>query len=554
MSTALLSPVAIELRDYQQLQVKRVLAARKRGKKAALVISATGTGKTITLVEITRLLRVKTVVLAHREQLLEQTRQKMLLVNPQADIGIVGFGYEEWGHDILLCGVQSLRFPERLAQLEQEHVLLFICDEVHHDSGDNSYALVRAACPDAFLVGFTATADRMDEKPIEAVYGQPVFERHITRFIRDGWLCDLKCHMVRSERTSLDGVRLNRDGTDYHGGELERAINRRDRNTVIVRETMAVGDPFDPTLAFCSSVQHARDLCATFLDAGVIAACVFGDTPKDEREVTEQDFSTGQVTVLCNVDVYGEGSDMDVRRIVMAAPTRSRARYAQIIGRGTRLAPGKTVCWIIDVTDNSSLHTLDPIRLADVLDLPELQPEQSAKEADTLHRERTGKNPEDDDGSTAVKDGDTSGRIVTKKVSLGPIAWRRLRSGGYEAQADLHRIVIWPKKAGTFDVGVFLKDTVLEKPKGHILLKSVPLGWAQMYAEQQTRKLQAGDRHLVDPNASWRSNPASEKQVALLKKFHLPTPRACTSGQASELLDAFFAKKKASSYRKKKHA
>jgi len=544
-------PITIELRDYQQLQVQRVLSARKKGKKAALVVSSTGTGKTISMVEIVKRLAIKTVILAHREQLLEQTRTKMLLVNPDADIGLVGFGYEEWGHDILLCGIQTMRFPDRLVQLEQEGIQLFITDECHHDSNDNSYALVRAACPEAFFVGFTATADRMDEKPIEAFYGQPVFERHITRFIRESWLCDLKCHMVRSERTSLDGVRMNRDGTDYNAGELERAINRRDRNTVIVRETMAIGQPEDPTLAFCSSVQHAKDLCASFVDAGIPSACVFGETPKEEREQHELNFASGRITVLCNVDVYGEGADMDVRRIVIAAPTKSRAKFAQMVGRGTRLAPGKTVCWIIDVTDNSNTHTLDPVRLSDILDLPELEPGQSAVEADKLHRERTGKNPEDDD-STAIKDGDTSGKIVTKKVSLGPIDWAKLKNGGYEAHADLHRVVIWPKKAGTYDVGVFLKSNQIEKARGHILLKGVSLGWAQMYAEQQTRKLQAGERHLVDPNASWRFRPASDKQLQKLRQFRLPIPPGCTAGQASELMDAWFAKKKASPYRKNK--
>ena len=541
--TMVAEPLTIKLRDYQEDQLDAIMAAFKDERKTALVVAPTGTGKTLAMIELARRMGVKTLILAHRERLLNQTKAKMLIMSPTADIGIVGFDHAEWGHQITLGGVQTLRFPERLERLARECIELLIIDEVHHDSNDNSYRKIREAVWQARVVGFTATDERLDGKSLTPVYGTPVWKRHIMPMIRKKWLCNLRCVMIRTS-TSLDKVR--KIGNDYSPGSLSKAINRADRNEIIVKQSMEVGNPDDPMLCFCADIKHAEALCKAYVNAGYKATCVSSHTPDEEREEREKGFETGKYTIMCNVDVYGEGADMDMRKIVLAAPTRSRAKFIQQIGRGTRLAPGKLECIIFDVTDNCLIHSLEPLSLEDALDMP-ITDGQTALDADKEYQKKNNSTPEEDKDkpSTSIEDGNTDGEIVTHDVQFTPVPWKRLSNGAYEAKIKHHRVALWPAGGGQYHVGVILKDHALGKPQGHIIKRSMPLGWAQAMAEQTARLLQNGKANLVDPSAPWRSHPITEAQRDRMMKAKIRIPAGCTKGQASDLMNERFSKRRA---------
>src|SRR6185436_2453257 len=109
----------------------------------------------------------------------------------------------------------------------------------------------------------------------------------------------------------------------------------------------------------CVDVQHAKDVCTEFTDAGIRAAAVWGEMPREERRQTLKKFSTGEISVLTNCNLLTEGFDEPtINCIIMARPTKSKLLYAQMVGRGTRLHPDKKDLMVVDVTDNSRDHRL----------------------------------------------------------------------------------------------------------------------------------------------------------------------------------------------------
>jgi superfamily II DNA or RNA helicase len=518
---------AVQLRPYQEDALTAIEDARHAGKHTALVVQPTGTGKTVTFAALIQRLDVPTLILAHREELLTQAREKLLTLWPGADIGIIGAGLDERNHRITIASVQSATRPKRLDCLVALGVRLVVVDEAHHILARSYRAILshlsagEAGGP--FLLGVTATPDRGDRQDITILLGKPVYQVTLPEMICAGYLCDLKGLQVRTA-ISLDGVGT-RSG-DFNEEQLAAAVNRADRNQVIVAAygKHAAGRP---AIAFAAGVEHAHDLADAFRSAGITAAALDGETPREERRQMLADYAAGRLQVVCNCGVLTEGFDAPATAaVILARPTQSRSLYVQMVGRGARPAPGKQDCLVIDVADATIRHSL-------VQSLPQLV----GRAGYTISARVDGTDDGDGAQSFSVRDAleaPTTGRIVERATDLlQSFPWRRIGGGDYALRVGRATFYLTLNDQG-YRAHIRWNDGATQP----LTVSPVTLDWAQSLAERAAAQIQQGQAYLVDRRASWRYTPASDKQLWRLRKLGVKVSGTLTKGEASDLIDA----------------
>ncbi len=324
-----------------------------------IVCLPTGAGKTVIFSELARVARRQVLVLAHREELLGQARSKLEAALDGQHVVSIERGAERASADakVLVCSVRSLH-EERLARvLRGRDVGLIIYDECHHAAADDNLRVLRQL--GAFdqgwsgtLLGFTATTSRGDGKGLNKVFERIVYSRDLPEMIDDGYLSPLRGFRIS---TSADLTRISPGALDFCDEELATAVDIEERNALVARSIQELARD-RRTIAFCVTVNHARNLCWALNALGVRAGIVYGEMPPAIRAQALADFRSGRTQVLTNVAVLTEGfDDPGVSCIAMARPTRSEGLYAQCVGRGTRLHPGKKDCLILDFVDLSTL-------------------------------------------------------------------------------------------------------------------------------------------------------------------------------------------------------
>ncbi|GHO82981.1 DEAD/DEAH box helicase [Dictyobacter formicarum] len=524
----ILTPSTITLRPYQETCIDRVIASynlQPQGGKA-LVVLPTGGGKTIVFTEIARRLGLNTLIIAHRQELLQQAADKFRLVDPTAIIGQVGAGRHEYGAPITVASIQTISRPEHLRNLKLFGYGLVIIDECHHSSA-GGYQAVLDALPDTFVLGVTATPDRLDKQSIEAIFGEPVFSASIIDMVEQGFLCDLRAIAIPTT-TSLDDVHTQ--AGDFKLDELEVAVDTSERNRAIV---LAYKKHCQGRQGICFAVtiEHAAHLAETFTEMGVRSEVVSGETPSEARKRILHEYERGSVEVLCNCGVLTEGFDApQTSCIIMARPTKSRALFTQCVGRGTRLAPGKKDAIILDITDNCLKHRIQPLTLSKALDMTLLNGESITETKKRELQERE----EREERMTKVS-------RRTQDLALNMLArmdWKRQRTGAYvlEIGEHKHKVYLVPSddKDGYYSVWAQLAPSYQKQQ----WLKESPLEWAQQHAEMKAKVLQAGANKavLVDNNHPWRARSVSDKQRYLLNKYKIPVTPHMTAGEASDLI------------------
>ncbi len=354
-----MSGEAPTLRPYQREAIEAVLAARRAGTRRMLVCLPTGAGKTVIFAHLARLARRPVLVIAHREELLSQAKDKLQrALGDSARVDIEqGERHASDEARVVVCSVRSLR-TARIARLMRARAPgLVIYDECHHAPADDNRRVLRElGCFDAAwegtLVGFTATTARGDGKGLDEVFDAIVYARSLPEMIDDGYLVPLRGYRVA---TQADLTRITARGADFAEEELAEAVDIEERNALVARSIQELARD-RRTIAFCVTVAHARHLERALRTLGVRAGIVHGEMPSDERAATLRAFAEGRLQVLTNVAVLTEGfDDPGVSCVAMARPTRNEGLYAQCVGRGTRLHPEKRDCLVLDFVDVSSL-------------------------------------------------------------------------------------------------------------------------------------------------------------------------------------------------------
>ena len=527
----------IALRPYQRDTVQAIRAAIQGGCRRPLAVLPTGAGKTIVFGAYAQAEAAaaggRTLILAHREELLDQAAAKLGLVWPAAEVGVVQGardGYQ--ARDVVLASIGTLLHRERRARLGQ--VDRIVCDEAHHAVSvtwrtvlDDLGAFAPHGPP---CIGVTATPARADQRGLGAVFQRIVYERSMLWMVLRGYLCDLRTLVVRTD-TALDGVRLAKDG-DFDPGPLGSVLNTANRNELIVR-TYAERSPDRKALAFTATVRHAEDLAAAFLAAGVSAAAVSGRSSAADRHRAITDFRAARLRVLCNAAVLTEGyDDAGIAAILLARPTRSAALYAQMVGRGLRPHPRKADCLLVDFADASRRHNL--------IGLPSLWPAGEQRDAGAeAALPGTGESLVEAMGAWGQTGalglelpvgGDVRIQDIGSLLARSQFNWRAL---GDDLVLDLHggrRIELrrQPAEGELYEVGL-----VEERQWLPLADRPLDVGFSQGVAEDYVR-----DHGLswVRKDAPWRDRAVTDKQREVLQQHGLPVP--ATRGEAEERISA----------------
>lgn len=354
-----MSGEAPSLRPYQRDAVRAVIDARREGARRMVVCLPTGAGKTVVFAHLARLARRPVLVIAHREELLAQAREKLQRALGEGVVVDIEQGARRASDHarVVVASIRSLR-SERLARLIAARDLgLVIYDECHHAAAEDNLRVLRElGCfePDwsGTLVGFTATTARGDGKGLDQVFERIVYARTLPEMILDGYLAPLRGYRVK---TQADLTRLTPGAGDFREEELAEAVDIEERNALVARAIQELARD-RRTIAFCVNVAHAQNLRRALLALGVRAGTVHGEMPADLRAKALRDFASGRYQVMTNVAVLTEGfDDPGVSCVAMARPTRSAGMYAQCVGRGTRLHPEKRDCLVLDFADLSEL-------------------------------------------------------------------------------------------------------------------------------------------------------------------------------------------------------
>lgn len=339
----------IILRDDQEEALVSIKDALADGVKKQIINCPCGWGKTIVLSEVARRTNTNTLILVYNNELLGQTIEKLRLVWPSVDVGIVGGGSKDFGHQVTVSTVQSAYRDATLRQLLDTKLL--IIDECHHAAGDTTLKIIDSMKLD-LLCGFTATAFRSDRKGLKEIFDKIVFARNYPWAVDRGLLC-----MPRGIKMGVvNTAQLKTSNGDYTEESLKNAVITPRVTSEIINacKQHVVGRK---CILFAINIAHAEMLSEKLSGVGFKTDIVHSLLAEEERSKAIAKLRDGTIDILCNVGVLLEGFDCPaVDCAIMARPTKSRGLYLQATGRALRLYPGKVDALILDCSDTG--HTL----------------------------------------------------------------------------------------------------------------------------------------------------------------------------------------------------
>ena len=353
------------LRQYQEVAVNAASDALDKYNNT-LVVAPTGAGKTIMLSALVGKRQIKdknVLVLQHRDELVNQNISKFKKVNPNINTSVVNATDKNWDGDSVFAMVQTLSRSNNLEQMPSLDMI--VIDEAHHTVADTYQRIINAAKTaneNIKIVGFTATPNRGDSKGLKDIFNNCSTQIEISTLINEGFLVPPKTYVIDvGVQRDLNEVR--KTITDFDMDAVEKIMNKRAINKKVVEEWQSYAHD-RKTIVFCSTINHAMDLCDEFKLAGVNCDIVTGETSRIDRERILKSLSDGSVQVVVNVAVLTEGFDAPpVSCVVLTRPCSYKSTMVQMIGRGLRTVnpeeyPNviKTDCVVLDFGTSILTH------------------------------------------------------------------------------------------------------------------------------------------------------------------------------------------------------
>lgn len=343
--------MGFQLRDYQKEAVNKILEHWTTN-KSGLLVQATGTGKTIVFSEVAKQISDsggRTLILAHRDELLNQAQEKIKLAQ-NITTGLEKAQIHSNGESIIVGSIQTLKNPNRLAVFNRNYFSHIIIDEAHHSTA-NQYRNVLNYFSNAKILGVTATPYRGDKEDLSTIYEKIVFEYALVEAINDGVLSPILFKLIPVE-INLNNVHQSMG--DFVAKDVENALDPYLYEIARIMKTECRGRK---TVVFLPLISTSQKFTEILRDNGVNAVEINGNTPN--RLQVLKDFENGNIDVLCNSMLLTEGWDCpSLDCIVNLRPTRSETLYTQIIGRGTRKAPNKENLLVLDFLWQSEKYDL----------------------------------------------------------------------------------------------------------------------------------------------------------------------------------------------------
>ena len=344
----------MELRPYQQKAREAIFEQWDNGIKKTLLVLPTGCGKTIVFAKITEDCVRKgnrVLILAHRGELLEQAADK---IHKSTGLGCAVEKPEEscqgsWFR-IVVGSVQTLMSEKRLGKFPADYFQTIIIDEAHHCIS-SSYQKVLQHFPEANVLGVTATPDRGDMRNLGTYFESLAYEYTLPKAIKEGYLSPIKALTIPL-KIDMSGVSVQ--AGDFKASDIGTAL---DPYLHGIAEEMKKYCLNKKTVVFLPLVKTSQKFRDILNDSGFCSAEVNGDS-QDRAEVLK-DFENGKYNVLCNSMLLTEGWDCpSVNCVVVLRPTKVRSLYCQMVGRGTRLSPGKDHLLLLDFLWHTERHEL----------------------------------------------------------------------------------------------------------------------------------------------------------------------------------------------------
>lgn len=344
----------IALRPYQNEAKAAVLEQWEQGVQRTLLVLPTGCGKTIVFAKISEdcvKRGERVLILAHRGELLEQAADKIhkacnlnCAVEKAEETSLGSF----WR--ITVGSVQTLMRESRLARFMPDYFDTIIIDEAHHAISD-SYQRILQHFSGAKVLGVTATPDRGDMKNLGQVFDSLAYEYTLPRAIREGYLCPIKALTIP---LNLDLTGVSVQAGDFRAADLDTAL---DPYLYQIADEMLRNCADRKTVVFLPLVKTSQKFRDILNQRGFHAAEVNGNS-EDRAEIL-RDFDDGKYNVLCNSMLLTEGWDCpSVDCVIVLRPTKVRGLYCQMVGRGTRLSPGKKDLLLLDFLWHTQRHEL----------------------------------------------------------------------------------------------------------------------------------------------------------------------------------------------------
>lgn len=339
------------LRPYQEDQKKKARELMLQKIKAIVVQSPTGSGKTVLVANILKGAADKgmpSFFIVHRRELVKQSSETFRKMGLPHGIIATGF-FENVKPLVQIASIQTIAKRIKFLRIPT----LIVWDECHHVAA-GGWGKVHEAYPDSYHLGITATPERLDGRGLIKYFKALIKGPSVRWLIDNGFLCDFKLyapsHLNLSEVHTTMG--------DYNKEEIKKIVDTPTITGDAIKhyQRLAMGKR---AVVFCVSVDHSKHVNEQFLAAGIPSAQVDGKTPTEERDETLNRFTRGEIKVLCNVDLFGEGFDLPSLEVaILLRPTKSLALYLQQVGRALRPSPGKTHAIILDHAGNCAQHGL----------------------------------------------------------------------------------------------------------------------------------------------------------------------------------------------------
>lgn len=339
-----------ELYPYQQKIVNDVRQSFRDEYVSPIVISPTGSGKTlmfayIALGAIRKNNRV--LILVHRREILQQTLEKLFSLGVQSGQIISGRPMTRDKIQVAMVGT----LIHRLKYFDPKHFDLIITDECHHATAQ-TWIKIYTHFKNIRRIGFTATPERADGTGLIDIADCMIEGPSISELVKNDYLSYPIIYRPQEEVNN-----------NYH---IKRGDFDRDEQSSVMSRKKIVGDVIEhykkyldhmPTVCFCVSIEHSNLMAEAFRNAGYKAQSVWGNMPDNDRKKYISGLGNGAIEIICSCDVVSEGLDLPViAGAILLRKTTSLGLYLQQTGRALRKSPGKNNTIILDHANNYSIH------------------------------------------------------------------------------------------------------------------------------------------------------------------------------------------------------